>query len=124
MTRSPGETDALGLLGLARRAGAVISGVEATRKALRGGEVRLVLLSVDGSPAQLDRVRVLAGHRKVPVAWISEQEELGRVLGKGPLSAVGVTGSSFAKQLLQLLPPGGSRPAREGGHVGRTGGTQ
>ncbi len=102
--RSPGTTDVLGLLGLAQRAGQLTVGVEITRKALSAGEVRLVLLAEDASPRQIERVRVLAGHRGVPVAGLRSQDMLGRALGKGPVSAVGVTGRSFARRLLDLLP--------------------
>ena len=100
---SLGESEALGLLGLARRAGAVSRGVDATRRSLGAGEVRLVLLAADASETQFRKVRNLI--RGVPVRWVSARNVLGRALGLNALSMVGVTESSFAKQLSERLPP-------------------
>jgi len=119
----PGEADALGLLGLAHRAGAVLRGVERTRRGLDDGEVSLVILARDASPVQLEKVQAILEHRDVPTRWISERSALGRALGGAGLSAVGVKNRSFAEQLLKRLPsmpPKGSeagkprKAAREG----------
>ena len=45
--------EALQILGLARRAGAVASGTDATRRSIRQGDARLVLMAEDASPARL-----------------------------------------------------------------------
>lgn len=111
--KPPGEADALGLLGLARRAGAVLRGVDRTRRGADDGEVALAILARDASPVQLEKVRRILEHREVPVRWVSGQEALGRALGEGTLSAVGVTDRTFAEQLLSRLPqesPKGSGP--------------
>ena len=101
---SPGQSEALGLLGLARRAGAVSPGVDATRRSLGTGEVRLVLLATDASETQFKKVRGLIRRRGVPVRWVAAREALGRALGCSTLSMVGVTESSFAARLLEQLP--------------------
>ncbi len=102
---NPRELEILGLLGLARRAGAVSPGVDATRRSLGAGDVRLVLLATDVSETQFEKVRRLIGRRRVPVRWVSDRDVLGRALGKSALSMVGVTEGSFAAQLLERLPP-------------------
>ena len=105
MTRSPGaEPDGLAILGLARRAGAAVVGTESVRRALRAGELQALVLAGDASPKQLEKVRKLAEHREVPVRWVPERDALGRALGAGPLSVVGVTTRSFATQLLRKFP--------------------
>jgi ribosomal protein L7Ae-like RNA K-turn-binding protein len=101
----PGQSKVLGLLGLARRAGAVSPGVEATRRSLGTGEVRLVLLATDASETQLEKVRGLIRRRGVPVRHVAARDALGKALGRGRLSVVGVTTRSFATQLLEQLPP-------------------
>ncbi len=109
---SPRESEALGLLGLARRAGAVVPGVDATRRSLGAGEVRLVLLARDASENQFKKVRSLIRSRGVPVRMVSARAALGRALGRSTLSMVGVTATSFAAQLLERLP---ANPSRAGG---------
>jgi ribosomal protein L7Ae-like RNA K-turn-binding protein len=116
MPRSPGEADALGLLGLAQRAGVVVTGIAETRSALGAGELALVLLARDASAAQLDKVRPLLRHREVPMRWISGRAALGHALGRGPASAAGIGAGGFAARLLELLGPDAGAPGHgEGG---------
>lgn len=92
-----------GLLGLARRAGGVAAGTEAVREAIRDGQARLVVVATDASPAQSAKVRrTLAGHPARLVAWGS-RSELGAAVGLAPLSAVAVTHSRLAAEMLELL---------------------
>jgi ribosomal protein L7Ae-like RNA K-turn-binding protein len=105
MSMTPGESEALSLLGLARRAGAVVPGVEATRRSLEAGRVRLVLLAADASETQYRKVRGLVRRRNVPVRRVSDKDMLGACVGRGTLSVVGVTSSSFVRLLLERLPP-------------------
>ncbi len=109
----PRESEALGLLGLARRAGAVVVGVDATRRSLGSGEVRLVVVADDASESQYKKVRNLIRSRGVPVRRVSARDVLGRALGRSPLSVVGVTAGSFAMQLQERLPREASGRAGE-----------
>jgi len=122
------EADALGFLGLARRAGAVTPGVTPTRQGVRAGEVKLVLFAADASEAQLAKVKGILRHREIPVRWVSSRALLGAAMGEVALSVVGVTTASFADPLLQRLPTrppdspggGGTTPDEEepGSHAG------
>ena len=93
----------LGLLGMALRAGALIKGVHGVRQALRGGEVRLVILARDGSEVQKRKVASLADARGVPVGSVGSAHDLGAALGSASLSAVGVTQSEFAEEIQKHL---------------------
>lgn len=114
MQRIPAEANVLGLLGLAMRAGKVMTGVDATRRGVASNEVRLVLFARDASEAQLGKIRGLLQHRDIPVRWVSGRDALGRALGEGPLAAVGIKGSSFATRLLERLPQDPSDPPKDG----------
>ncbi len=100
------RAEALALLGIARRAGAVVKGTDATRRGLKAGEVGLVLVAHDASEAQLKKVLALAKADGVPVVRAGSRTELGGALGAGALSAVGVTGKSFVTQLQKVLERG------------------
>ena len=91
------------LLGLARRAGAVAPGTDATRRSIRRGEARLVLVARDASSVQMDKVRKLMVKRPIPQAVLGDRATLGAAIGKGPTSAIAVTDESFAKLLLDYL---------------------
>jgi ribosomal protein L7Ae-like RNA K-turn-binding protein len=90
-------------LGIAQRAGAVVKGTDATRRALKKGEVFLVLWAEDGSETQLKKVLPLARAQGVPSQETGGSGELGAALGSGPLTVVAVTGRRFAKELQNRL---------------------
>lgn len=99
------EDDALSLLGLALRAGAVERGIERARRSLRGGGARLLVTADDASPGQLRKVIRLAQHRDVPCRTLADRSRLGGALGGPPVSAAAVTSESFAHELLSRLAP-------------------
>jgi len=97
-TRTTG-TEVLGLLGLARRAGSVVTGTGAVRDAVRADAAQLVLLAEDGAAGQVDKVANLLRHRTVPWMTWGTQEELGRAVGSAPLSALAIMDDGFARRL-------------------------
>lgn len=105
MEGSPG-TEVLRLLGLARRAGAVVPGTDAARRVIRAGEARLILMAGDASSVQLDKIRSVLKNRPIPRGTLGDRATLGAAVGRGPTSVVAVTSASFAEQLQRKL--GGS----------------
>jgi ribosomal protein L7Ae-like RNA K-turn-binding protein len=103
MARAP-KAEVAGLLGLARRAGAVVLGVDGVRRALREGRARLVILSGDAAPGQLQKLEGILAAGRVPVRWVDRRETLARAVGRSSVSAIAVTTRSFAEQLLSRLP--------------------
>ena len=103
MRKRSRRSEALAFLGLARRAGAVVKGTEATRRALRAGEVRLVVLAEDGSKTQRGKILPLAEANGVPWVRLGTMDELGAALGAGPLAATGVTEGRFAGEIRKRL---------------------
>lgn len=94
-----GEEDVLRLLGLARRAGAVVPGTEAVRQAVRRGQARLVVMAGDASGVQLNKIRSALRHRPIPWAILGDRAALGGVVGHDPVSALAVTTASFAAEI-------------------------
>jgi len=93
------RTELLGLLGLARRAGSVVTGTGAVRDAVRADSARLVLLAEDAAAGQFDKVANLLRHRTVPWKAWGTQKELGRAVGAAPLSALAIMDDGFARRL-------------------------
>lgn len=94
---------ALGLLGMAARAGAVIPGTERVREAVRSGGVRLVLVAADVSGNSREKLLPLLTARGVSHVIRYDRSELGAAVGRGPLSAVGVVDTALADRLHALL---------------------
>jgi len=91
------------MLGLARRAGAVAPGTDATRRSIRRGEAKLVLMAEDASGVQLDKIRKELNNRPIPQVTLGDRATLGAAIGKSQVAAVAVTNESLATKLLQNL---------------------
>ena len=94
----------LGSLGLANRAGKIVSGGSLVSDALRGaGKPGLVLVATDVSEAIGEKIEALADVHRVPRLRVMTKEEFGAILGKAPRSAVAVRPGGFVRQLANLI---------------------
>lgn len=93
---------AIGLLGVARKAGRARSGATQVEKALerthRGG-VALLVVAEDAEPATAAAFEARAQAAGTPVVRFGTKEELGRAIGKEPRAAVGVTDPGLAARI-------------------------
>ncbi|GAA0365388.1 YlxQ family RNA-binding protein [Bacillus horti] len=90
------------LLGLAMRAGKVISGEEIVITGIRKGQVKLVFLSQDASENTAKKVLDKAKTYQVSVTTVPTRDVLGRAIGKDQRVVVGVTDLGFARKLYSL----------------------
>ncbi|HEU5210243.1 MAG TPA: ribosomal L7Ae/L30e/S12e/Gadd45 family protein [Longimicrobiales bacterium] len=93
----------LRLLGLAARAGAVLSGTERVREAARAGALHFVLVADDISANTRDKLIPLLTSRSVPHREVATRAVLGGAVGRPPASALGITDAGLARKLEQLL---------------------
>lgn len=96
------ERALLDLLGLAARARGLVHGTDLVRRAVREGGVAAVLLAADSSPTQRDKLVPLLEARGVAHVSCLSRDAVGAALGRGPVSAVGITNESFARRALEL----------------------
>ena len=97
----------LGWLGLGRRAGHLIIGVDAVREALQQGRATCVVLAEDASTRARGRLVALARGKGVPLLAGPPAEALARGLGLSGAMAVAVADRSLADGLLSsgAAPP-------------------
>lgn len=88
------------LLGLAQRAGKLISGDFAVEKAVKRGGAPLVLLAMDCAVNNTKKYTQMAETYGVPLRILLTKEELGQAIGKELRAVVLVNDSGFAKALL------------------------
>jgi len=96
------ERALLDLVGLAARARGLVPGTDATRRGVRDGEVRAVLLAADASPTQRQKLVPLLVARGIRHATCLSRDRIGAALGRDETSAVGFTNESFARRALEL----------------------
>lgn len=93
----------LDLLGLAARAGAIVTGTDAVRRAVREGGVGRVFLAADAAAGQVGKLTPLLEARRVPFHSLSTRNALGGAVGRGPVSALGLTNQNFARRAGELI---------------------
>lgn len=96
----------LDLIGLAARAGRVAFGTERVREAVRQGAARYVIIAADAAEGARDKLLPLLRARGVDHAIEFERWELGRALGRGPLSAVALLAGPLAERVQALVARG------------------
>lgn len=86
----------LGILGLARRAGAIAMGTNSVLEAVRKGKARLVLLASDASDNTKKQLLDKASFYKIPVQTLPYgMLELGHAVGKDHTVAVAILEEGF-----------------------------
>jgi ribosomal protein L7Ae-like RNA K-turn-binding protein len=91
------------MLGLAMRARKLITGEELVVKAIRQGQVKLVILASDASANTRKKITDKCGSYEVPWAAYGDRISLGAALGKEQRVVIGITDMGFAQKLKQLI---------------------
>ena len=95
------EDKILNLLGLAQRAGKVISGDFIVEKAIK--KPKLVLLAGDCAANNEKKYTQLAETHQIPLHSIANKEALGTAIGKEVRVVVAVLDDGFAKAILKEI---------------------
>lgn len=93
----------LQMLGLAMRAGKVVSGEEQVVKAIRRGHIHLVLLSNDASSNTNKKITDKCAFYQVPCETVLSRDMLGQAIGKQERVVVGVIDKGFATRMQQYV---------------------
>lgn len=93
---------AMQLLGLAMRAGYVVTGEERVLRSIRSDEANLVLIATDAGKNTRKTLVDKARTYDVPIIHRFDRHTLGKAIGKGDRVAVAVNEAGFAAQLLKL----------------------
>ncbi len=94
------------IIGLGQRAGKIISGDYSVKSALAGGRVKLLIIAKDTSARTRKDLIGIAGTKNTPTISYGSKEELGRLIGKSPRSAVALTDMHMARGILGALERG------------------
>ena len=94
---------ALSQLGLAMRAGKVVTGDEIVLKAIRSSEAKLVILAGDASVNTTKKIRDKCGSYNIPLVIGFDRESLGTSVGKPERVVLAVTDQGFAEMISKKL---------------------
>ncbi len=91
------------LLGLATRAGKIVSGDDSTLLELKRGNVKLVIVAEDASNNTKKLFKDKSSYRNIPQVYFLTKLELGLAIGKAPRAALGIKDVNFASKIIELL---------------------
>lgn len=98
----------LSLLGLATKAGHLVSGELAAETAVKTGNAQLVILAEDASANTEKRFRDKCAYYGVPIVTFGTKEALGHAIGKEFRASLAVTDTGFAKAIQKKLDDSGT----------------
>lgn len=104
----------LSLLGLAAKAGKVVSGEFATENAVKSGKAFLVLTAEDASNNTRKKFNDMCTYYEVPLYTIGSKEELGTAIGKEYRACIAVTQEQFAVAMKKKLDDMRHQDKKEG----------
>ena len=93
----------LGTLGLAMRAGRLVSGEFMTENAVKSQGAYLVILAQDVSENTRKKFRNMCNYYEVPIREYSTKDTLGHSLGKEFRASLAVTDKGFAQAILKKM---------------------
>ena len=93
----------LSMIGIAARAGNVVSGEFSTEKAVKNRKAYLVILALDASENTKKHFSDMCAYRKVPYAEYADKTSLGHAIGKEFRASLAVTDENLAKLILNKL---------------------
>ncbi|MBE7051708.1 MAG: 50S ribosomal protein L7ae [Ruminococcaceae bacterium] len=94
---------AMGLLGLAKKAGRVVSGETACKEAVRFGSSCLILVASDASSNTFKNITDSCKFYEVPYAVAGTKESLGNAIGNAYNAVVSVNDEGFANGILKYI---------------------
>ena len=97
------EAKIYSLLGIAMRAGKVVSGDDTTLTELKKGYVKIVIIADDASNNTKKLFKDKSSFRSVPYIHFSTKLQLGLAIGKAPRAVLGIKVSGFANKLKALM---------------------
>lgn len=87
---------ALSMIGIAAKAGNVVSGEFSTEKAVKTGKAYLVIVAEDASENTTKMFRNMTDFYEVPMEVVGTKDELGRVIGKQFRASLAITDEKLA----------------------------
>ena len=91
------------LLGIAMRAGKLVSGEDGTMIDLKKGKISLVIVADDASENTKKLFKDKSSFRHVNCIELSTKSDLGISIGKDSRAVIGIKDIGFANKIIQLI---------------------
>ena len=88
-------------LGLARKAGKVVSGYQTCVHTISKGQIKLIIVAEDASDNTKKKFRVLCERHSVPFRIYGNSEDLSHITGLSGRGIFGITDNGFAEVIIK-----------------------
>ena len=88
----------LGVLGLASRAGKIVSGMDAVLENIKSKKINLVIIASDASEKTKENVKYVCTNNGISVIEFSTIEEISLSIGKKNKAIIGIKDKNFSKR--------------------------
>ncbi|WP_430612282.1 YlxQ-related RNA-binding protein [Enterococcus sp. DIV0876] len=96
------RTKALNMLGLAMRAGKLVTGEEMTLKEIRNEKAALIILASDAGKNTQKKIKDKSSYYEIPLLDAFSTEEISAAIGK-PRMVIGILDQGFARKVQELI---------------------
>lgn len=93
----------LSMIGIAARAGNVVSGEFSTEKAVKSKKAYLVILAIDASENTKKHFSDMCAYRSLPYFEYADKERLGNCIGREYRASLAVTDANLAAAIIKKI---------------------
>lgn len=91
------------LLGLAQKAGKIVSGELAVEKTVRAGKAKVLLVAADASDATKKNYRDMTTYYKIPIYEGLSKQQMGLSIGKANRAVLAIIDDGFSRVIAKTL---------------------
>ena len=91
------------MLGMAKKAGKLLTGSDVCEKALKSGRISLIIISGDSSEGTAKKFRDMCSFRNIPYRIFGNRNTLGKSTGKDEIVIIGLQDKGFSNIILTMI---------------------
>jgi ribosomal protein L7Ae-like RNA K-turn-binding protein len=100
----------LQLLGIARRAGKLTFGLDASVKSIMDGQSQLILVASDASPRTILNIQRVCEENRIELIKLEyTMEQLGASIGRSNVATAAIHGKSFTEKVKEICNTNGRK---------------
>lgn len=97
------DKDFYSAVGLARKAGKLVTGTMACAQAIKKGRVKLVIATKDTAGNTLDKLRMICENSNTELIEYGQSQVLGKALGRENIKIIGIVDKDFKRLILSKM---------------------
>ncbi len=97
------EIKALGLIGIATKAGRIAYGTEAVKETIENKKANLVIIATDASDKTKENIRHKCTKSKIPVAVFGTIETISKTIGKQNKAVISVKDRNLGEEIFKII---------------------